>query len=53
MGVKDCTCHDEHVVMYGNGESLYCMPEPILHCMLTKWYLNKNFKKPSDQFPNS
>lgn len=27
MGIKKCTCHDEHRMMYGNVESLYCMPE--------------------------
>ena len=26
-GVKDCTCWDEHKVMYGTAESLYSTPE--------------------------
>lgn len=26
-GMKACTCHDEHRVMWGSAESLYCTPE--------------------------
>jgi len=27
MGIKECTCHDEHLVMYRIVESLYRTPE--------------------------
>lgn len=27
MGTKQCTCHDEHGVVYGTVELLYCTPE--------------------------
>ena len=27
MGIKEGTCHDEHWVLYGRGDSLYCTPE--------------------------
>ena len=27
MGIKECTCHDEHRVMCGSVESLDCTPE--------------------------
>ena len=27
MGTKECTCCDEHQVMYGSVESLYCTLE--------------------------
>ena len=27
MGIKECTCRDEHWVLYGSVESLYCTPE--------------------------
>ena len=27
MGIKEPTCCDEHWVMYGSVESLYCTPE--------------------------
>ena len=27
MGIKKYTCCDEHEVMYGSVESLYCTPE--------------------------
>ena len=26
-GIKECTCQDEHQVMYGSVGSLYCTPE--------------------------
>ena len=43
MGSEDGTC-DEHWVLYGSDESLYCTPATSLHCVLTSWNLN-NFKK--------
>ena len=27
MGIKECSCRDEHRVKYGIGESLNCTPE--------------------------
>ena len=27
MGIKECTCCDEHQVLYGSVELLYCTPE--------------------------
>lgn len=44
MGIKGCT-RDEHWMLYGNVELLYCAPELILHCILTSWSLNINLKK--------
>ena len=38
---KECTCCDEHWVLCGSIESLYCTPETN---MLTTWDLNKNLK---------
>ena len=44
MENKGCT-YDEHQVMYGSVESLYCTPETNITCMLTNWNLNKNLRK--------
>ena len=27
IGIKECTCCDEHRVLYGRVESLYCTPQ--------------------------
>ena len=40
MVIKEGTC-DEHWVLYVSDESLNSTPEPILHCMLTKFFLKE------------
>ena len=49
MGIKEGTC-DEHQMSYESVESLYCMPEANIHCMLTSWNLNKNFYTVKQRF---
>ena len=44
MRIKEGTCCDEHQVMYGIVESLYCTPETNLHGMLTILELNLKLK---------
>lgn len=43
MEIKEGTCHDEHPVMYGTAESLYCTPETniILYANKVKSKLKK------------
>ena len=35
LGIKECTCCDEHWVMYGIGESLYYTPETNITLYVT------------------
>ena len=43
MEFKECSCRDEHRVLYGSIESVYCTPE-IKITPYVIWNLNKNFK---------
>ena len=44
LGIKECTCCDEHWVLNGSVESLYYIPETNITFMFTKWNSNKNNK---------
>lgn len=43
MGIKECTCPEEHQVLCGSAESLYCTHETNI-ILPVNWNLNKNFK---------
>ena len=43
MGIKECTCDEEHWVMYGSVELLHCTPETnIALYVYTGIKINKN-----------
>ena len=48
MGIKEGTC-DEHQMLYGSSESLYCTPETntILYFNSLELKKKKTFKKPA------
>ena len=45
MGIKEYTCCDEYLVLYGIVEILYCTPEINITLYVKYWNYNKNVLK--------